>query len=117
MLSVCWHMAVCTQGDPTYLVVNKEGNLENYGVNAVCTHLGCVVPWNGVGFFTLPWFFYAPFLKLKHMYCGAQRTTTCWFFCTRLFYPRLRTSLCALATALSTMPRARRFAAQLLWCV
>lgn len=37
-----------TQGDPTYLVVNKEGQLENYGVNAVCTHLGCVVPWNAV---------------------------------------------------------------------
>lgn len=37
-----------TQGDPTYLVVNKDGQLENYGVNAVCTHLGCVVPWNGV---------------------------------------------------------------------
>lgn len=37
------------QGDPTYLVVNSEGKLENYGVNAVCTHLGCVVPWNVVG--------------------------------------------------------------------
>lgn len=36
------------QGDPTYLVVNKDGQLENYGVNAVCTHLGCVVPWNAV---------------------------------------------------------------------
>jgi len=33
------------KGDPTYLVVNSEGSLENYGVNAVCTHLGCVVPW------------------------------------------------------------------------
>lgn len=34
------------QGDPTYLVVEKDGTLANYGVNAVCTHLGCVVPWN-----------------------------------------------------------------------
>eukprot|EP00199_Chlamydomonas_sp_CCMP681_P006018 CAMPEP_0119101368 /NCGR_PEP_ID=MMETSP1180-20130426/442_1 /TAXON_ID=3052 ORGANISM="Chlamydomonas cf sp, Strain CCMP681" /NCGR_SAMPLE_ID=MMETSP1180 /ASSEMBLY_ACC=CAM_ASM_000741 /LENGTH=208 /DNA_ID=CAMNT_0007085483 /DNA_START=28 /DNA_END=654 /DNA_ORIENTATION=+ len=33
------------RGDPTYLVVNSEGKLENYGINAVCTHLGCVVPW------------------------------------------------------------------------
>ena len=32
-------------GDPTYLIVNQEGNgLENYGLNAICTHLGCVVP-------------------------------------------------------------------------
>ena len=37
------------QGDPTYLIVNGDtGNLENYGVNAVCTHLGCVVPWVAV---------------------------------------------------------------------
>lgn len=35
------------QGDPTYLVVNETG-IENYGINAVCTHLGCVVPWVGV---------------------------------------------------------------------
>jgi len=33
------------KGDPTYLIVNAEGKLENYGINAVCTHLGCVVPW------------------------------------------------------------------------
>ncbi|KAG1675340.1 hypothetical protein FOA52_016014 [Chlamydomonas sp. UWO 241] len=32
------------KGDPTYLVVNESG-IENYGVNSVCTHLGCVVPW------------------------------------------------------------------------
>lgn len=35
------------KGDPTYLVVTEEGNLEDYGINSVCTHLGCVVPWNG----------------------------------------------------------------------
>lgn len=36
------------QGDPTYLIVDQDGKLENFGVNAVCTHLGCVVPWVGV---------------------------------------------------------------------
>eukprot|EP00239_Pterosperma_sp_CCMP1384_P006040 CAMPEP_0197847000 /NCGR_PEP_ID=MMETSP1438-20131217/4900_1 /TAXON_ID=1461541 /ORGANISM="Pterosperma sp., Strain CCMP1384" /LENGTH=220 /DNA_ID=CAMNT_0043458795 /DNA_START=107 /DNA_END=769 /DNA_ORIENTATION=- len=35
------------KGDATYLVVKDDGSaIENYGVNAVCTHLGCVVPWN-----------------------------------------------------------------------
>lgn len=34
------------QGDPTYLVVEKDKTLASYGINAVCTHLGCVVPWN-----------------------------------------------------------------------
>jgi len=34
------------KGDPTYLVVNAESAIENFGINAVCTHLGCVVPWN-----------------------------------------------------------------------
>jgi cytochrome b6-f complex iron-sulfur subunit len=33
------------KGDPTYLVVTESG-LESYGINAICTHLGCVVPWN-----------------------------------------------------------------------
>eukprot|EP00967_Tisochrysis_lutea_P030010 scaffold35179_cov36-Tisochrysis_lutea.AAC.4 len=34
------------QGDPTYLVTGSDGaSLVNYGINAVCTHLGCVVPW------------------------------------------------------------------------
>jgi cytochrome b6-f complex iron-sulfur subunit len=32
------------KGDPTYLIVNETG-IENFGINAVCTHLGCVVPW------------------------------------------------------------------------
>lgn len=36
------------QSDATYLIVTDEGKLENFGVNAVCTHLGCVVPWNSV---------------------------------------------------------------------
>ncbi|KAJ8907689.1 hypothetical protein NDN08_007796 [Rhodosorus marinus] len=35
------------KGDATYLIVNDAGDdLESYGLNAVCTHLGCVVPWN-----------------------------------------------------------------------
>lgn len=34
------------KGDPTYIVVEGEGAIANYGINAVCTHLGCVVPWN-----------------------------------------------------------------------
>jgi cytochrome b6-f complex iron-sulfur subunit len=35
------------KGDPTYIVVSAENAIANYGINAVCTHLGCVVPWNG----------------------------------------------------------------------
>ena len=35
------------KGDPTYLIVEKDQTLAEYGLNAVCTHLGCVVPWNG----------------------------------------------------------------------
>jgi cytochrome b6-f complex iron-sulfur subunit len=34
------------KGDPTYLVVTGDQALETYGINAICTHLGCVVPWN-----------------------------------------------------------------------
>merc|ERR1719215_160690 len=26
--------------------LKEDGTLENYGLNAVCTHLGCVVPWS-----------------------------------------------------------------------
>jgi len=25
--------------------VTNDGDIEKYGINAVCTHLGCVVPW------------------------------------------------------------------------
>lgn len=31
---------------PIYLVINNDGTLANYGINAICTHMGCVVPWN-----------------------------------------------------------------------
>lgn len=34
------------KGDPTYLVVQDDGSLASYAINSVCTHLGCVVPWN-----------------------------------------------------------------------
>eukprot|EP00983_Pelagomonas_calceolata_P135271 1162141-Pelagomonas_calceolata.AAC.5 len=34
------------KGDPTYLITAPDGaSLMGYGLNAVCTHLGCVVPW------------------------------------------------------------------------
>lgn len=29
-----------------YLIVKDDKTLESYGLNAVCTHLGCVVPWS-----------------------------------------------------------------------
>ncbi|MEQ9553424.1 MAG: cytochrome b6-f complex iron-sulfur subunit [Coleofasciculus sp. G3-WIS-01] len=34
------------KGDPTYVVVTEDKAIADYGINAVCTHLGCVVPWN-----------------------------------------------------------------------
>uniref|UniRef100_A0A7S1ING1 plastoquinol--plastocyanin reductase n=1 Tax=Eutreptiella gymnastica TaxID=73025 RepID=A0A7S1ING1_9EUGL len=34
------------KGDATYLIVNEEGAIKDFALNAVCTHLGCVVPWN-----------------------------------------------------------------------
>ena len=34
------------KGDPTYIVVQDDHTIGDYGINAVCTHLGCVVPWN-----------------------------------------------------------------------
>eukprot|EP00529_Nitzschia_sp_RCC80_P033690 CAMPEP_0113458586 /NCGR_PEP_ID=MMETSP0014_2-20120614/9999_1 /TAXON_ID=2857 /ORGANISM="Nitzschia sp." /LENGTH=214 /DNA_ID=CAMNT_0000350115 /DNA_START=83 /DNA_END=727 /DNA_ORIENTATION=- /assembly_acc=CAM_ASM_000159 len=34
------------KGDATYLIVKDDKSLESYGLNAVCTHLGCVVPWS-----------------------------------------------------------------------
>ena len=34
------------KGDPTYIVVESEDSIASYGISAVCTHLGCVVPWN-----------------------------------------------------------------------
>uniref|UniRef100_A0A7S1VPK7 plastoquinol--plastocyanin reductase n=1 Tax=Grammatophora oceanica TaxID=210454 RepID=A0A7S1VPK7_9STRA len=34
------------KGDATYLIVKEDKTFESYGLNAVCTHLGCVVPWS-----------------------------------------------------------------------
>ena len=34
------------KGDPTYIVVDSKEAIGDYGINAICTHLGCVVPWN-----------------------------------------------------------------------
>jgi cytochrome b6-f complex iron-sulfur subunit len=34
------------KGDPTYIVITDDKAIADYGLNAVCTHLGCVVPWN-----------------------------------------------------------------------
>jgi cytochrome b6-f complex iron-sulfur subunit len=34
------------KGDPTYIVVASKEAITDYGINAICTHLGCVVPWN-----------------------------------------------------------------------
>lgn len=34
------------KGDATYLIIKEDKTLETYGLNAVCTHLGCVVPWS-----------------------------------------------------------------------
>mmetsp|Transcript_2649 Transcript_2649/g.3544 ORF Transcript_2649/g.3544 Transcript_2649/m.3544 type:complete len:212 (-) Transcript_2649:167-802(-) len=33
-------------GDATYLIIKEDKSLESFGLNAVCTHLGCVVPWS-----------------------------------------------------------------------
>ena len=33
------------KGDATYLISTETG-VKDFGINAVCTHLGCVVPWN-----------------------------------------------------------------------
>ncbi|MGK7917180.1 MAG: cytochrome b6-f complex iron-sulfur subunit [Prochloraceae cyanobacterium] len=33
------------KGDPTYIVVTEDKAIGSYGLNAICTHLGCVVPW------------------------------------------------------------------------
>jgi cytochrome b6-f complex iron-sulfur subunit len=34
------------KGDPTYLIVEGPEAIGRLGINAICTHLGCVVPWN-----------------------------------------------------------------------
>jgi len=34
------------KGDATYLILDDNKNMADFALNAVCTHLGCVVPWN-----------------------------------------------------------------------
>eukprot|EP00612_Vaucheria_litorea_P002596 CAMPEP_0171459288 /NCGR_PEP_ID=MMETSP0945-20130129/4631_1 /TAXON_ID=109269 /ORGANISM="Vaucheria litorea, Strain CCMP2940" /LENGTH=178 /DNA_ID=CAMNT_0011985275 /DNA_START=392 /DNA_END=928 /DNA_ORIENTATION=- len=34
------------KGDATYLTVKQDRTIQDFGIVAVCTHLGCVVPWN-----------------------------------------------------------------------
>jgi cytochrome b6-f complex iron-sulfur subunit len=34
------------QTNPRYLIVKEDKTLASFGLNAVCTHLGCVVPWS-----------------------------------------------------------------------
>ncbi|CAN0258196.1 unnamed protein product [Ectocarpus sp. 4 AP-2014] len=33
------------KGDATYLMVTEDNKIQDYGIVAVCTHLGCLVPW------------------------------------------------------------------------
>ncbi|MFS7928400.1 putative plastoquinol--plastocyanin reductase [Helianthus anomalus] len=35
-------------GDPTYLIVENNTRLAKHGINAACTQLGCIVPWNTI---------------------------------------------------------------------
>eukprot|EP00892_Ulva_mutabilis_P011381 jgi/Ulvmu1/8615/UM046_0013.1 len=40
-----YSLAQGLKGDPTYIIVNADNQIETFGLNAICTHLGCVVPW------------------------------------------------------------------------
>jgi cytochrome b6-f complex iron-sulfur subunit len=43
------------KGDPTYLIVQDDHTIGRIGIHAICTHLGCVVPWNAAaGRFNCP---------------------------------------------------------------
>ncbi|WP_218079842.1 cytochrome b6-f complex iron-sulfur subunit [Anthocerotibacter panamensis] len=42
-------------GTATYIVIDDDKKIANFGLNAVCPHLGCVVPWDGgIGKFKCP---------------------------------------------------------------
>lgn len=44
-----------TAGNATYIVIDDNKQVANFGLNAVCPHLGCVVPWDtGLGKFQCP---------------------------------------------------------------
>ncbi|KAF3776244.1 Cytochrome b6-f complex iron-sulfur subunit [Nymphaea thermarum] len=32
-------------GEPTYLILDNDKTLAKFAINAICTHLGCIVPW------------------------------------------------------------------------
>lgn len=59
------------QGDATYLIVTNEGQIEKYGLNAVCTHLGCVVPWNKVRPSTRQCFAIHQHWSVRQLLCGS----------------------------------------------
>jgi hypothetical protein len=101
----CLTQGFALQGDATYLIVKDDGSINDFGLNAICTHLGCVVPWVAV--------------------CTRTKSSACW---DRLIYIsknikhdhtsvlcRLRTSSSARATALSTIARARSSVDLPLW--
>jgi cytochrome b6-f complex iron-sulfur subunit len=46
--SIYLSIYLCTHipSQHSYIIVKEDKSLESYGLNAVCTHLGCVVPWS-----------------------------------------------------------------------
>ena len=61
------------QADATYLIVNDQAKIEDFGLNAVCTHLGCVVPWNVVGSTGMP-----GVTCCWHAHLAILRMPACW---------------------------------------
>ena len=41
-----YHLVQGLKGDAHYLVTDDKSKIKDFAINAVCTHLGCVVPWN-----------------------------------------------------------------------
>lgn len=105
------------QGDATYLIVKKDGTITDYGLNAVCTHLGCVVPWNSVRTETLTVPRASDSEGRPHLQSPAPRQTESerTESAPLLALSRTRTSSSARATGLSTTTRARSSAARPRW--
>lgn len=113
-------MSLCVQGDATYLIVKKDGTITDYGLNAVCTHLGCVVPWNAVRFAISILLSVRPTFAGRIRSRSARRAKLAMRDIDEAPVPasfRPRTSSSARATALSTTTRARSSAARPRWCV
>ena len=102
------------QADATYLIVNDQNELEKFGLNAVCTHLGCVVPWDTVRSHSCsqrcllpPWCF----ARADGLTDSAQGSVLVRHIPLTVFHARAtrrtRTSSSAHATAASTTSRAR----------